>query len=129
MDGQKRAEELINAAHNLTDDEKTKFLDDFEFMLDVFWETHKEDLDKKLEEKDIIISSLVTQLKTSKVELINKEGIMECFNCKSDKALRILKFANQVGGFNCIQMGKEYYITQDGLMRFIQTYDGKQLNI
>lgn len=129
MDAQKRAEELIDAAHNITDKEKEQFKNEFEFMLDGFWKVHKEELDRRLEEKDIIIGSLITQLKTSKVELINKEGIMECFKCKSDKALRILKFANQVGGFDCIQMGKEYYITQDGLMRFIKTYDGKQLNI
>ena len=129
MNGQERTKELIDAAQNLSKEEKEKFINDFEFMLDGFWKVHKEDLDKKLEEKDIIIGSLVTQLKTSKVELINKEGIMECFKCKSDKALRILKFAHQVGGFDCVQMGKEYYISQEGLMKFIKTYDGKQLNI
>lgn len=108
---------------------KKEYKEEMEVFLDSSYKVHKEILDKKLEEKDIIIDSLINQLQTSKVELINKEGIMQFFSCQSDKALRILKFAHQTGGFDCVQVGKEYYINKEGLQRFIRTYDGKKLNI
>lgn len=125
MDGQERVKELIDAAHHLSKEEKEKFKNDFEFMLDEFWKIHKEDLDNKLEEKDIIINSLLERMSNKELELLDKEAIMQIFKCESDKALKILKmmYANE---FGC-KMGKEYYITRNEFKKFMNSYKGKDV--
>lgn len=127
MDAQKRVEELIDAAHNVTDEEKEKFKNEFEFMLDSFWKVHKEDLDKKLAEKDIVINSLLDKIKSSDVDIYNKEDIMKIFGVESDKALRILKMAMQMKYAS--KLGKEFIIKKESLQEFLKEIEGKDLKI
>ena len=127
MDGQKRAAELIESATNLTDEEKEQFLTNFEYMLDVFWQTHKEDLDKKLEEKDIIISSLLDKLKHKDIEVLNIEDICSIFCWEEQKARKFLKMAVQMK--YAAKIGKQTVITKSDLEKYLEFLKGKELTI
>lgn len=127
MDGEKRAAELIESATNLTDEEKEKFLNEFDYMLDVFWKTHKEDLDKKLEEKDIIISSLLDKLKHKDIEILNIEDICSIFSWEEQKARKFLKMAVQMK--YATKIGKQTVITKSDLEKYLEFLKGKELTI
>lgn len=105
--------------------QKEEFIKEFELFLDVGYKVHKEILDKKLEEKDIVINSLLERMSNKELELLDKESIMQIFKCESDKALKILKmmYANE---FGC-KMGKEYYITKNEFKKFMNSYKGKDV--
>ena len=104
-----------------------KYKEEMEVFLDSSYQVHKEILDKKLEEKDIVINSLLDRLYNKELELLGKSEIMQIFTCESDKALRILKlmYANN---FGC-KVGKEYYITKNEFKKFMEAYKGKDLKI
>lgn len=127
MDGQERAKELIDAAQNLSKEEKEKFKNDFEFMLDKFWEIHKETLDKRLEEKDIIISSLLDKLKHKDIEILNIEDICSIFNWEEQKARKFLKMAMQMK--YATKIGKQTIITKLDLEKYLEFLKGKELTI
>lgn len=59
--------------------------------------------------------------------LLNKKDIMFLYKCGSDKALRLLKFMYEVGYGN--KFGKEYYVTNDALNKFLADYAGKNVII
>lgn len=61
------------------------------------------------------------------VDLLNKKDIMNLYKCKSDKALRLLKFMYDVGYAN--RFGKEYYVTNKALDKFLADYAGKNVMI
>lgn len=61
------------------------------------------------------------------VDLLNKKDIMNIYKCKSDKALRLLKFMYDVGYAN--KFGKEYYVTNGALNKFLGDYAGKNVMI
>ena len=61
------------------------------------------------------------------VDLLNKKDIMNLYKCKSDKALRLLKFMYDVGYAN--KFGKEYYVTNGALNKFLSDYAGKNVVI
>lgn len=127
MEGQKRAKELIDAAHHLSKEDKEKFKNDFEFMLDEFWKIHKNDLDKKLEEKDIIISSLLDKLKHKDIEVLNIEDICSIFNWEEQKARKFLKMAMQMK--YATKIGKQTIITKSDLEKYLEFLKGKELTI
>lgn len=61
------------------------------------------------------------------VRIYNKQDIMDFFKCESDKALRILKVMYQMKMAN--KIGKEYYVTQETLMKFLEQYMGEEIII
>lgn len=73
------------------------------------------------------INNLLSRLNDKELELLNKEAIMQIFDCQDDKALKILKlmYANS---FGC-KIGKEYYITRNEFKKFMDSYKGKDLKI
>lgn len=107
--------------------QKEEFVREFEQFLDIGYKVHKDILDKKLSEKEMIINSLLERMTNKELELLNKEAIMQIFGCESDKALKILKmmYANS---FGC-KVGKEYYITKNEFKKFMESYKGKDLKI
>lgn len=123
MEVDKRVQEIIEQSQQITQEEKEKFLNEFDYLLDAFWKLHKEDLDKK----DLVINSLLERMTNKELELLDKAAIMQIFGCESDKALKILKlmYANQ---FGC-KVGKEYYITKNEFKKFMESYKGKDLKI
>ena len=127
MNGQERAKELIDAAHNLSKEEKEKFKNDFEFMLDEFWKIHKEDLDNKLEEKDIIIGSLLDKLKHKDIEILNLEDICSLFKWEEQKGRKFLKMAVQMKYAS--KIGKQTIITKSDLEKYLEFLKGKELTI
>lgn len=80
-----------------------------------------------LKVKNQEIDDLFNRLGNKELELLDKESIMQIFNCQSDKALKILKlmYANN---FGC-KIGKEYYITKNEFSKFMNIYKGKDLLI
>ena len=83
---------------------------------------------KNAKEEDV--KKIINKLEDSDdFKLLNKNQIMEMLNCESQKALNILKFCNQNKGFECIKLGREYYISIRGWKKFLKNFDGKQLNI
>lgn len=127
MDAQKRAEELIDAAHNITDKEKEQFKNEFEFMLDGFWKVHKEELDRRLEEKNIIIGSLLDKLKHKDIEVLGLEDICSIFKWEEQKARKFLKMALQMK--YATKIGKQTIITKSDLERYLEFLKGKELTI
>lgn len=123
MEVDKRVQEIIEQSQQISNEEKEKFLNEFDYLLDAFWKLHKEDLDKK----DLVINSLLERMTNKELELLDKAAIMQIFGCESDKALKILKmmYANQ---FGC-KVGKEYYITKNEFKKFMESYKGKDLKI
>ncbi len=61
------------------------------------------------------------------VDLLTKKDIMNIYKCKGDKALRLLKFMYDVGYAN--KFGKEYYVTNGALNKFLGDYAGKNVMI
>lgn len=59
--------------------------------------------------------------------IYNKEDIMEIFKCESDKALRILKFMYSMCEAN--KIGREYYVTHDALLNFLNDMQGREIAI
>lgn len=72
-----------------------------------------------------IIDNLCIEEKEFKI--YNKQDIMDFFKCESDKALRILKVMYQMKMAN--KIGKEYYVTQDTLIEFLNQYRGEEIII
>lgn len=72
-----------------------------------------------------IIDNLCIEEK--EVKIYNKRDIMDFFKCESDKALRILKVMYQMKMAN--KIGKEYYVTQDTLIEFLNQYRGEEIII
>ena len=56
-----------------------------------------------------------------------KEDIMRIFNCRSDKALKILKIMFQMREAN--KIGKEYYVEKQALDKFMKDMRGKIVHI
>lgn len=83
--------------------------------------------ERKIEENEITITKLLERLKDKDLELLDKEAIMQIFNCQSDKALKILKLM-YINNFGC-KIGKEYYITRNEFIKFMNSYKGKNLVI
>lgn len=83
--------------------------------------------ERKLYDSESTITKLLERLKDKDLELLDKEAIMQIFNCQSDKSLKILKlmYANS---FGC-KIGKEYYITRNEFIKFMNSYKGKPLVI
>lgn len=83
--------------------------------------------ERKLSDSESTITKLLERLKDKDLELLDKEAIMQIFNCQSDKSLKILKlmYANS---FGC-KIGKEYYITRNEFIKFMNSYKGKPLII
>lgn len=127
MEGQKRAKELIDAAHHLSKEDKEKFKNDFEFMLDEFWKIHKEDLDNKLEEKNIIIGSLLDKLKHKDIEILGLEDICSLFKWEEQKGRKFLKMAVQMKYAS--KIGKQTIITKLDLEKYLEFLKGKELTI
>lgn len=59
--------------------------------------------------------------------ILNKKDIMMLYNCRSEKALNILKFMFQTGFGN--RIGKQYYITPEAHRKFLEFYAGKEVII
>lgn len=73
-------------------------------------------------EKDSIINNYLNQNK-----VLSKNDIMRIYQCKSDKALRILKLMFQMGFGN--KIGKEYYISSDSQYEFLNQMRGREVFI
>jgi hypothetical protein len=86
-----------------------------------------EDMRKQIDIKEETIQELLKGVRLYNIELLGKSDIKELFKCEDDKALKILKFLNQ-NEFGC-KMGKEYYVTKNELMKFLDIYKGKDLKI
>ena len=56
-------------------------------------------------------------------KLYNKEDIMTIFSCESEKALKILRLAHQMG--YTLKMGKEYYISREDFATFLDQIKGR----
>lgn len=63
----------------------------------------------------------------NEIIIYNKEDIMIMFKCKSDKALKILKFLYSIN--EAIKIGREYYIEKNNLMQFLNDYKGDNISI
>lgn len=59
------------------------------------------------------------------IDYYNKRDIMEIFDCESDKALKILKILFQLK--EAIKIGKEYYVSKESLLNFLERYKGKEI--
>ena len=59
---------------------------------------------------------------------LGKKDIMQMFDCKDDKALRILKrMCSQNFAFR--MKNKEYYTTQEDIKKYFEMYMGKTIHI
>ena len=76
-------------------------------------------------EKDEEIQFYEKQIK--KQQVLTKSDIMEQFHCESDKALRILKMMFQMGYGN--KIGKEYYVSLNSQLDFLDKMTGKEVFI
>lgn len=83
--------------------------------------------DLSIKQSDLMIDKLIDRLEKSKLKIYKKNDIMELLSCESDKALRVLKLAQQTG--QATKIGKEYQITKENLEKFLKQYEGKDLNI
>ena len=127
MEVDKRVQEIIKQSQQISNEEKEKFLNEFEFMLDGFWKVHKETLDKRLEEKDIIIGSLLDKLKHKDIEILNLEDVCSLFKWEEQKARKFLKMALQMK--YATKIGKQTIITKSDLERYLEFLKGKELTI
>lgn len=83
---------------------------------------------KNVKEDDV--EKIIKKLDNSNdFKLLGKKDIMELLNCESQKALNLLKFCHQNKDFECIQLGREYYISIRGWKHFLEVYDGKSINL
>lgn len=73
------------------------------------------------------IQQIIDKTRTSDIELLDKDAIMNLFGCESDKALKILKlmYANRFG----FKVGKIYYISKNEFIKFLEAYRGQDLKI
>lgn len=89
------------------------------------------DLMSNREERRRLIEEIarqhVLQKNAEEEVLYGKEDIMRIFNCESDKALKILKYAFQTR--HAIKMGKEYYITKDSYLDFLDLIQGREVRL
>lgn len=83
--------------------------------------------DLAIKQSDLAIDKLLDRLEKSKLKIYKKNDIMELLSCESDKALRVLKLAQQTG--QATKIGKEYQITKENLEKFLKQYEGKDLII
>lgn len=83
--------------------------------------------DLSIKQSDLMIDKLLDRLEKSKLKIYKKNDIMELLSCESDKALRVLKLAQQTG--QATKIGKEYQITKENLEKFLKQYEGKELII
>ena len=86
-----------------------------------------EEFRKLVEIKEGTINELLNKVKTSDVDIYNKEDIMKIFGVESDKALRILKMAMQMKYAS--KLGKEFIIKKESLQEFLKEIEGKDLKI
>lgn len=52
---------------------------------------------------------------------------MELFQCESDKALRFMRFLYSIRV--AIKIGREYYVTKESLLEFLEDMQGKSIPI
>lgn len=65
--------------------------------------------------------------KVTNKKIYNKQDIMSIFQCKSDKALKILRvmYRMKIG----YKIGKEYYVDEEGLQDFLEFSKGREIVI
>ena len=56
-----------------------------------------------------------------------KKDIMKILNCKSDKALKILKLIYSIKDGN--KIGREYYVKKEVFDQFLGDMKGKEINL
>ena len=83
----------------------------------------KEQLIEQCFNKDTAIE----ELKHNQLEIINKSDIMSLYKCESNKALKILKVMFQMGYGN--KIGKEYYVSLNSQLDFLDKMRGKEVFI
>ena len=59
------------------------------------------------------------------IDVYDKQDIMKIFKCESDKALKILKIMYQMHEAN--KIGREYYVSKDSLLQFLNDMKGKEI--
>ncbi len=59
--------------------------------------------------------------------IYTKNDIMELFQCESDKALRFMRFLYSIRV--AIKIGREYYVTKESLLEFLEDMQGKSIPI
>ena len=57
----------------------------------------------------------------------DKKDIMKILNCKSDKALKILKLIYSIKDGN--KIGREYYVKKEVFDQFLGDMKGKEINL
>ena len=87
----------------------------------------REQLVQACRDKDSIIASCVSSLKSDDYKMLNKKDVMALYGCESDKALKILRIMFQMGYGN--KIGKEYYVSQKGQRNFVDTMAGQEVFI
>ena len=80
---------------------------------------------RNLNEEKAKTKETIKQIK--KQQVLTKSDIMEQFHCESDKALRILKMMFQMGYGN--KIGKEYYVSLNSQLDFLDKMRGKEVFI
>lgn len=108
-------------------DEYELWKQQMEFYLDISWTTHKEELDKKLKEKDIIIGSLISQLENKDIEIMTLDDICSLFKWEEQKGRKFLKMALQMK--YATKIGKQTIITKSELIKYLDFLKGKELTI
>ena len=94
-------------------------------MTEKYNNIERTDLILQCVEKDEEIQFYEKQIK--KQQVLTKSDIMEQFHCESDKALRILKMMFQMGYGN--KIGKEYYVSLNSQLDFLDKMRGKEVFI
>lgn len=85
----------------------------------------KEELVAQCINKDEKIDLYISEI--NKKQILAKADIMNMYKCESNKALRILKLMFQMGYGT--KIGKEYYISLDSQLKFLDDMKGKQVFI
>ena len=118
-----RVQEIMESAHNLSEEEAAKFISDFEFVLDSAYQVHK----SEMENKNLIIESLLLKLNNKDIEVLNIEDICSIFSWEEQKARKFLKMAVQMK--YATKIGKQTIITKSELEKYLTFLKGKELTI
>ena len=85
----------------------------------------KEELIGECQQKDSAIRECLSQSQKGGSTLYGKSDIMMIYNCRSEKALNILKLVFQMG--YGIKIGKEYFVPKERHDDFIRDFSGKEV--